>query len=63
MAREKLYTVGEIGRRLREPTFRISYIIDKHHLEPVERAGIIRQFSEAQVQDIQAAVQRLRVKR
>ena len=49
---EAEYTIGQIADRLQEPPARVAYIVSKYRLKPVRRVGIIRLFSEDQVQAI-----------
>ncbi len=43
-------TVGQIADRLGEPPSRVAYAITKYRLKPVTRVGIIRLFSDKQVE-------------
>lgn len=52
MVTDELSTIGQIADRLEEPPARVAYIISKYRLKPVRRVGIIRLFSEQQVQAI-----------
>lgn len=56
MAEQLGFTIGEIADRLEEPPSRVAYIISKNRLKPVRRVGIIRLFSEQQVQAIREAM-------
>ncbi len=47
-----LLTVTQIADKLGEPPQRVSYIIRKYRLKPVQRVGIIRLFDENQVSAI-----------
>lgn len=46
------YTVLQIAEILQEPPQRIDYIIKKHRLKPVQRIGLIRLFTEADIKAI-----------
>lgn len=52
MVTDELLTIGQIADRLSEPPSRVAYMIAKHRMKPVRRVGIIRLFSEQQVQAI-----------
>ena len=47
-----LLTASEIADRFSEPPQRVTYIIRKYRLKPIQRVGIIRLFSEEQVKAI-----------
>lgn len=52
MAEKHLLTASEIADQLCEPPQRVTYIIRKYRLKPVQRVGLIRLFDEEQVQAI-----------
>ena len=52
-------TVGEIGRRLDEPVWRIEYLINSRNIQPAGRAGNARVFNEADVAYIAAELRRI----
>lgn len=58
----ELLTIGDLARR---PDFegfsqqQISYAIQEYRIEPRQRAGIIRLFSESQVATILSALHRI----
>lgn len=52
MVEMDLWTATQIADRLGEPPQRVCYIIRKYRLKPVQRIGIIRLFSEEQVEAI-----------
>lgn len=54
-------TVGQIADRLGEPPSRIAYTIAKYRLKPVARVGIIRLFSDKQVQVIRQKLYGMRI--
>ena len=56
MVTDDLSTIGQIADRLEEPPSRVAYMIAKHRMKPVRRVGIIRLFSEQQVQAIKQAL-------
>jgi len=47
-----LLTASQIADRLDEPPYRVTYVIRKYRLKPVVRIGIIRLFSETQIEAI-----------
>ena len=51
-------TLGDVARRLKLPANRVDYAIRAYRIEPVARAGILRLFSEDQLERIAAAVRR-----
>ena len=59
---EKRYTVGQISDRLEEPTTRVAYIIGKYRLKPVGRVGIIRLFSEEQIEAIRQGLYGIQIR-
>jgi len=52
-------TIGEIARRLNAPLHRIEYLIRARGIEPVQRAGILRIFSEEDFEVLAAEHERL----
>lgn len=58
----ELVTIGQIADKLQEPPARIAYIISKYRLKPVERVGIIRRFSEQQVEAIRQALCNIQIR-
>jgi len=58
-----LFTVTQIADRLKERSHRVTYMITKCKLKPVERVGIIRLFSEAQIQLIKDGLYGLRIQK
>ena len=52
MVEMDLWTATKIADRLGEPPQRVCYIIRKYRLKPVQHIGIIRLFSEEQVEAI-----------
>ena len=57
------FTVGEIAEQLKEPPARIAYMISKHRLKPVRRVGIIRLFTQGQVEAIRRELHDIQVRR
>lgn len=53
-----LYTLGELARRLNVQANRLDYAIRRYGIEPVARAGILRLFSEDQIEQIASAIRR-----
>lgn len=58
-----LFTVTQIADRLEERSHRVTYMITKCKLKPVERVGIIRLFNEAQIQIIKDGLYGLRIQK
>lgn len=54
----ELLTLTEIARRLNEVPHRVRYAIERYPVQPVQRAGIIRLFSEDQLPQIESALRR-----
>lgn len=57
-----LLTVSQIADRLGEPPQRVAYIIRKHRLKPVERIGIIRLFTEKQVEAVRQGLYNIQIR-
>ena len=57
-----LFTASQIADRLGEPPQRITYVIRKHRLKPVQRVGIIRLFDERQVEAIKQGLYGIQVR-
>ena len=57
-----LLTVGQISDRLNEPPNRVSYVISKFRLKPVQRVGIIRLFAEEQVDTIKQGLYNIQIR-
>jgi hypothetical protein len=62
MENANLYTASQIADRLGEPPQRITYIIRKYRLKPVQRIGIIRLFSEEQVKAIKQGLYGIQIR-
>ena len=58
-----LATVGEIARRLGEPTHRIQYIVRTRRIRAISRAGNLRVFSEGDVARIARELERMATER
>lgn len=56
-------TVGQIADQLGQPPSRVAYLIAKHRIKPVGRVGIIRLFSEQQIEAIRRSLQELQSRR
>ena len=56
------YTVGDISRKLEEPPARVAYVIAKYRIREVQRCGILRLFSEQQVEVIKQGLFGLQVR-
>ncbi|MFC1635842.1 hypothetical protein ACFL5Z_13465 [Planctomycetota bacterium] len=61
--KQELLTVGQIADRLQEPPARVAYIVSKYRLKPVERVGIIRLFSQQQVEVIKQGLYNIQIRR
>jgi DNA-binding transcriptional MerR regulator len=61
MAEQLDFTIGEIADRLEEPPARVAYVISKYRLKPVRRVGIIRLFSEDQIQAIRESLLNIQI--
>jgi hypothetical protein len=57
-----LLTASQIADRLEEPPQRVTYIIRKHRLKPVQRVGIIRLFSEEQIRAIRQGLYGIQIR-
>lgn len=57
-----LYTASEISDIFGEPPQRITYIIRKYRLKPIQRIGIIRLFSEEQVKTIKQGLYGIQIR-
>ena len=63
MSRIDLLTASQIAEQLNEPPQRITYIIRKYRLKPVERVGIIRLFEEKQIKAIKQGLYGIQIRR
>ena len=61
--KKELFTVGQIADRLSEPPARVAYIVSKYRLKPVMRIGIIRLFSEEQVETMKQGLYGIQIRR
>ena len=57
------FTIGEIADRLGEPPSRVSYIISKHRIKAADRAGILRLFTDEQIELVRQGLYGIRIKR
>lgn len=57
-----LFTASQIADQLCEPPQRVTYIIRKYRLKPVQRIGIIRLFSEEQVKAIKQGLYGIQIR-
>ena len=55
---EKALTVGEIARRLGCPIHKIEYLIRSRNIQPIQRAGNLRVFSEKDFRRIGSEIKR-----
>ena len=58
-----LITASQIADQLGEPPQRVTYIIRKYRLKPVQRVGIIRLFSAEQVKAIRQGLYGIQIRR
>jgi len=58
-----LHTTGQIARALNERPGRVEYIIRRERLECIERVGMTRLFSDAQVAAIKECLYGMRIQR
>ncbi|MBA7486769.1 hypothetical protein ES707_22330 [subsurface metagenome] len=56
-------TASQIADRLGEPPQRVTYIIRKYRLKPVQRIGIIRLFDEEQIKAIKQGLYEIQIRR
>ena len=56
------YTASQIADMFGEPPQRVTYIISKYRLKPVQRVGIIRLFSEEQVEAIKQGLYGIQIR-
>ena len=57
-----LFTASQIADQLGEPPQRVTYIIHKYRLKPVQRVGIIRLFSEEQIKAIKQGLYNIQIR-
>lgn len=57
-----LLTVSQIAEELGEPPQRVTYIIRKYRLKPVQRIGIIRLFDDRQVEVIKQGLYGIQIR-
>jgi hypothetical protein len=62
MTEQELLTVGQIADQLQEPPARVAYIVSKYRLKPVRRVGIIRLFSQEQVEAIKQGLYGIQIR-
>lgn len=63
MVEQKHWTIGQIADVLKEPPSRVAYIVSKYRLKPVRRVGIIRLFSQEQVEAIRQGLYNIQIRR
>jgi len=63
MVETNLLTASQIAEQLGEPPQRVAYIIRKHRLKPISRIGIIRLFSEEQLEAIKEGLYGIQIRR
>lgn len=59
----KYFTIGQISEILEEPPSRVSYIISKYRIKPLQRVGIIRLFGEQQIKAIKQGLYGIQIRR
>lgn len=59
---DELLTIGQIADRFEEPPARVAYIVAKHRLKAVKRVGIIRLFSQKQVEAIKLGLYGIQIR-
>ncbi len=57
-----LLTASQIADQLGEPPQRVTYIIRKYRLKPVQRIGIIRLFDEEQIKAIKQGLYGIQIR-
>lgn len=62
MTDDKRFTVTQIADRLEEPPQRVAYVIAKHRIKPMDRIGIIRLFSEGQIEAVKQGLYELQIR-
>ncbi|MBA7675484.1 hypothetical protein ES703_83719 [subsurface metagenome] len=62
MEYSNLLTASQIADQLSEPPQRVTYIIRKYRLKPVQRIGIIRLFDEEQVKAIKQGLYGIQIR-
>lgn len=55
-------TASQIADQLGEPPQRVTYIIRKYRLKPVQRIGIIRLFDEEQIKAIKQGLYEIQIR-
>jgi len=63
MEYSNLLTASQIADQLGEPPQRVTYIIRKYRLKPVQRIGIIRLFDEEQIKAIKQGLYEIQIRR
>ena len=53
------WTIGAIARELNQPVHRIEYVINSRRMQPAQRVGNLRVFTDSDVQFIAAEVRRI----
>ena len=49
-----LYTMGQIALLLNMPLHRVRYVVETRHIEPTTRAGQLRMFTDADLEQIRS---------
>lgn len=55
----ELKTVGDVARGEGVPAHRVAYAIETYHIEPTQRAGILRLYDESKIVVIRSALRRI----
>ena len=63
IAEQEVLTIGQIADLLQEPPARVAYMVSKYRLKPVQRVGIIRLFSQEQVQAIKQGLYNIQIRK
>ena len=56
-----LFTVGQIAEKLDEPIDRVTYIIRRLRMKPVDRVALVRLFDEGQIVLIKDRIYNMRI--
>lgn len=63
MVNPNLYTASQVADMLGEPPQRVTYIIRKYRLKPIQRVGIIRLFNQEQIEAIKHGLYNIQIRR
>ena len=62
MVEANLYTASQIADHFGEPPQRVTYIIRKYRLKPIQRIGIIRLFDDQQLEVIKQGLYGIQIR-